>query len=190
MTVFYWQHIDPWWAAAAMALMLMGIGLIYRAWRWQKHSGLWPGWLLLALSLTGWTVAGGLWIGLPTGISVLMLLVIIWIAWQGQWPTRATAVNGDTALANRKGAASDRRAVCLRLLAAFPLAAVFALTVTLVLAQAVAAGADRVFTERLAVTLIWAAGAVWACTATRPQQPAIMMGAASATAVLILLLMR
>ena len=194
MTLFYWQHIDPWWAAAGTLLMLAGIALIYRSWRWQRRSGLVPGWALLMLSLLGWTQAGTAWIGLPIGACVLMLMVMGWIAWHGQWPERVpsqTASHGAAAARATPGrSASTWRPIGIRLLAAIPLAAVFAVTTSVLLAQAFPVGANRVFTERMAVTLLWTLGAAWACTATRPRDPCIIMAGASIAALLLLLLLR
>ncbi|MEX0740779.1 MAG: hypothetical protein WD071_15695 [Pseudohongiella sp.] len=201
MTVFYWQHIHALWAGAATLAMLVGIGLIYRSWRWHKRGGLIPGWGILALSLAGWSIAGGTWIGLPVGISVLMVLIITWIAVQGQWPmqTRTTAQRtGQGGAAAVQSSPAGYSAVPARtwlrggarFLVAGPLAALFALTTSLLLAQLLMSiDADRVFTERLAVTLIWTAGMAWACTATRLTGPTIIMTSSTVLALTLLLLL-
>ncbi len=205
MTVFYWQHISAFWAVAATGVMLIGIWLIYRSWRWQKRGGLLPGWALLALSLATWSLAGGTWIGLPIGACALMLLVLAWIALQGQWTTLdrvpsirspANAPVGDSTLSpSSTQIPSLPLRVWLRggarVLVAGPLAAVFALTTGVLLAQLLmAVDADRVFTERLAVTVIWTAGMAWASIATRLLRPTMIMAGSSAAALGLLMLVR
>ncbi|MEX1198836.1 MAG: hypothetical protein WEB57_13380 [Pseudohongiellaceae bacterium] len=202
MTVFYWQHFHPLWTGASTLVMLMGIALIYRSWRWHERGGLIPGWVFLALSLAGWSIAGGTWIGLPVGASFLMVLVIGGIAAQGQWPAQTrtrTQRTGQGGAAAVQSSVAGNPAIPTRLwlrggarfLVAGPLAAMFALTTSLLLARLVLSiDADCVFTERLAVTLIWAAGMAWACTATRLIRPAIIMASGTVIALVLLLLLR
>jgi hypothetical protein len=196
MTVFYWQHFDPAIASIATLCMLAGLALVYRSWRWQKRAGLIPGWILLLASLIGWSLAGTAWIGLPVGASALMLLVIAWIAFQGQWPSRVATTNG-VATTQKSGRGITGLSVApgawqrglIRLLVAGPIAAAFATATGLLLAQAIATvNADRLFAERLLVTMLWTGGMAWACLARRPALPAGCMVFITVTALAALLI--
>lgn len=210
MTEFYWQHIDPLWAGAATFVMLLGIGLIYRSWRWHKRAGLVPGWLLLLMSLVGWSFAGTTWIGLPTGFSLLMLIALGWILVQGQWPTQAANAadnagthrgetqqnNGNTGSDNTSQVtaaefptvrpAALKRGV-LRLLLAGPLAAVFALSVGVILAQLFTdTEPGRVLVLELSVSLLWTLGMAWVCLSNVLRRLAIILAGSSVAAIAIL----
>lgn len=121
-----------------------------------------------------------------------MLLFIIWIAAQGQWPSR-TAVSSGQRAENLPAKPMISHHLwqrgLMRLLVAGPLAAVLALTSSVLLGQ-LTTGNDRLFTERLAVTVLWTLGMAWACTSHKIRVPAITLATLSAIAFISLLALR
>jgi len=202
MTEFYWQHIDPLWAGAATLLMLLGIALIYRSWRWQKRAGLVPGWLFLLVSLPGWSIAGTVWIGLPTGFSLLMLIALGWILIQGQWPTQsansplspqhsaspgASNMSAETIAAFPSVSRAAQKRGALRLLLAGPLAAGFSLSVALLLGQLLTdTDAGRVLVQELTLSLLWPLCMAWVCLVRALRKPALIMAGSAIVAITML----